>query len=105
MGKEILTSLGYSTLLASNGEDAINVYNSNKDIISLVIMDVVMPEMGGVEAASEILKENKDAKIIFSTGYDKEEMLDAKKIEHFSLISKPYHINQLSQLIRESLAS
>lgn len=104
MGKEILSSLGYSTLLAADGNEAIKAYKSNQDIISLVIMDVVMPEMGGVEAASLILEQNKDVKIIFSTGYDKKEMLDAEKIEYFPLISKPYHINELSQLIRDTLA-
>ncbi len=105
MGEDLLSSLGYSTLQASNGYEAVNIYKSKKDHISLIIMDIVMPEMSGVEAASVIQELNNDVKIIFSTGYDKEEMLEDEQIGHYPLITKPYNVDEFSQLIRDTLLS
>jgi PAS domain S-box-containing protein len=105
LGREILESLGYDILEASDGSEAIETYIANEKSIGLVIMDVVMPEMGGVEAAMAIKLHNKNAKIIFCTGYDKEDVLDGVDIGNSLVITKPYDINSLSHTIREVLHS
>ncbi len=102
IGKEVLESLGYSVLVASNGSEAIATYLSNESV-RLILMDVVMPEMGGVEAALAIKSFDSDAKIIFCTGYDKEDVLNEIDKSHALAITKPYDINELSRTIREVL--
>ncbi len=102
-GREVLESLGYSILEASNGSEAIEIFLANEGSIVLTILDVVMPVLGGVEAALAIKKHKQDAKVIFCTGYDKEDVLDAKDIGGNPVITKPYSIEKLSQIIQEQL--
>ncbi|MCP4414509.1 MAG: hypothetical protein GY808_18295 [Gammaproteobacteria bacterium] len=51
------------------------------------------------------LEHKNDVKIMFSTGYDKTDMLDEEQIGHYPLISKPYNVNEFSQLIKDTLLS
>lgn len=62
---EIIESLGYTFMTAANGSEAVEAYAANKESIAMILMDVVMPVMGGVDAALAIKAMNKDAKIIF----------------------------------------
>jgi len=103
-GREVLESLGYTILEASNGSEAIEIFLANENAIVLTILDVVMPVLGGVEAALAIKRHKQDAKVIFCTGYDKEDVLDAKDIGENPVITKPYSIEKLSQIIQEQLA-
>jgi len=96
---EALESLGYRTVLAENGRQAVDIYRSNA--VSVILFDVVMPEMGGPEAAREILAFDPAANIIFATGYDKSASLpELKGIESIPLLSKPFQIQELSRIIR-----
>ncbi|MCB1761257.1 MAG: PAS domain-containing protein [Gammaproteobacteria bacterium] len=104
LGREVLESLGYSVLEASNGVDAIDTYVENQEKISLVVMDVVMPELGGVEAALAIRALNRTAKIIFCTGYDGKSVIDRNVTNWAEVISKPYRITEFSQIIQRTLA-
>lgn len=103
-GREVLKALGYTFLEASNGSEAIETYVANEDSIALTIMDVVMPEMGGVAAASAIKEHNRDAKIVFCTGYDQGDVLDDEDLNEGPVMSKPYSIDTLSRIIREQLS-
>jgi len=106
IGMAILKSLGYKVLLASNGLEAINVFEKHKNDIALVILDVVMPVMGGVLAAEKIREIKSDVKIIFCTGYEKEKYLDKQSLfKNEQYILKPYQVDVLSQLVQESIAS
>jgi len=62
---ETLESLGYTTIQAENGRQAVEIYKSNT--VNLVLLDVVMPEMGGPEAAAELLTIDPFANVIFAT--------------------------------------
>jgi len=102
--KTILRELGYKVLLARNGKEAIEVYRNNKDQIDVVILDMIMPEMGG-DKAYDIMKEvNPDIKVLLSSGYSVEG--DAAKILERGcdgFIQKPFNMKQLSKSIREIL--
>ena len=98
--QEVLESLGYQVLTASNGEDAVRLFKLHSRSINLLILDVVMPVMGGYEAAKEIRAIQPHAKIIFATGYDKNKQ---SKLGNEDVISKPFSISELSQLIRQKL--
>jgi len=104
--KEVLEDLGYQVLEASDGLEAVKLFSANMDTIALIIMDVVMPRLGGVDAFEQIKELRSDAKVIFATGYDKDESLkdDMPSDDHI-IISKPYEVFELSQLIRNQLDS
>ncbi len=104
LGREILKSLNYTVLEASNGAEAFETFITNEKSIGLVIMDIVMPEMGGVEAALAIKMLDKDAKIILCTGYETKDVLNGVDIGNTLVITKPYDIDTFSHTIRELLS-
>jgi len=104
--KEVLESIGYRVAEASNGLEAVDQFTANRDDISLIIMDVIMPRLGGMQAAERILGLRPDVKIIFVTGYDKDETLKSEMpSDKYVTLSKPFSILNLSRIIREQLDS
>jgi len=104
LGKDILASFGYTVLIASDGETALEIYRENKKKISLVILDIIMPGMGGRKCLEELLKINPELRIIIASGYSMngpgKEILKAGAK---GFISKPYNINQILKSVRETL--
>ena len=101
--KAILENLGYSVLTAGDGNEAVQAYQNNSNI-DLLLMDVVMPNMSGPEAARVIRSINPDVKIIFATGYDRyNTKLGKQNLQSEIIISKPFSIGQLSRLVRDVL--
>jgi len=96
----VLESLGYQVLTATNGQLAVETYKAHAAEIALGIFDVVMPVMNGPEAVAHIRRINPQAKVIFSTGYDKNLLAD---MDNETVASKPFVIKELSQLIRKLL--
>ncbi|MDX8383689.1 MAG: ATP-binding protein, partial [Ghiorsea sp.] len=107
---DVLESLGYAVIEACNGLEAIKLYAEQGEAIDLVIMDIMMPEMGGMKAAQHILIMNPDVNIFFATGYDKDsstERFDSRELTQLDAIkrlSKPFTIEVLSKMIRAELA-
>jgi two-component system cell cycle sensor histidine kinase/response regulator CckA len=101
---EVLRSHGYRILLAGNGDQAVEMYKKNSRDIDLVILDMVMPEMGGEEAFLAMKKINPGIKALLSTGYSQagrvSEIL-SKGVKGF--IQKPYEFNQLLAKLRQIL--
>jgi len=100
VGVDVLTSLGYRVLTASDGQQAVDIVMAKMNTIALMITDVVMPVMGGREAAAMIRQLNPSVKIIFSTGYDKDEQAG---LADEVVISKPFAVGELSHVIRQQL--
>ena len=103
---QMLQRLGYEVLSARGGEEAVEVYKKNRNIIDLVILDMIMPGMGGGETY-DILKEiNPNIKVILSSGYSingqAKDILD-RGCDGF--IQKPFGIKNFSRKIREVLSS
>ena len=70
---EALQMLGYSVLLAENGSDAVDIYEANPGAIDLVLMDMIMPKLGGSQAFVKIREIDPNAKILLSSGFVNEE--------------------------------
>ncbi len=106
VGQDMLRAAGYEVLLARNGKEAIEVYEKNKDKVALVILDMIMPDMGGGEAYDRMKEINPDIKVLLSSGYSingqASEILD-RGCDGF--IQKPFNMSQVSQRIREILDS
>ena len=104
--KEILTSLNYKVIEASDGVDAVDTFNRFQDKIMLIVSDLVMPRLGGLDAIRQIEKIRSDVKVIFVTGYDKDEVLKGEDYsEDYAILSKPCSIERLSRTIRAQLDS
>jgi two-component system cell cycle sensor histidine kinase/response regulator CckA len=105
VGEELLQELGYKVLVARSGQGAIKLYQKNADKIDLVIMDMIMPGMGGGETFDHLKKINPDIKVLLSSGYSingqASEILE-RGCDGF--IQKPFNINQLSEKIQGIIA-
>jgi len=100
----VLKKLGYRVMRASNGKEAVSCYREFRHDIDLVMMDVVMPVMGGVDAALAIRVINPKVKLIFATGFDVREKLKQQiSISGDLVLNKPYNIKKLSYKLHELL--
>lgn len=101
---EALQNLGYSVLLAENGIDAVDIYKSNPDQIDLVLLDMIMPKLGGHKTFFQIKSIDPDAKILLSSGYiSEEEVNDLLKNGAKGFLRKPHRIKELTTEIRRIL--
>ena len=100
----VLRYNGFTVWEAADGELALSQYRKFKDKLSLVLMDIVMPNMGGIAAAQEIRAINEQLPIIFLTGYGEEAQLHAaSSIQHSSALSKPIAMSDLIKTIEKHL--
>ncbi len=104
VGKELLRELGYTVLEAGGGREAVEIYKENKDKIGLVLLDMVMPGMGGREAYDKMKEINPDVKVLLSSGYSKDG-LATEILERGcnGFIQKPFNMKEISEKIREIL--
>lgn len=102
--KQVLLEYGYSVIEAVDGEDAINQLRRYKDIVRLVVIDVIMPKKSGKEAYDEIKKIKPDIKVLFTSGYTSD-IINKKGIleDGVDFISKPLTPHDLLCRIRETL--
>jgi CheY-like chemotaxis protein len=104
MAKTILNTLGHEVLTARNGLEAINIYENEKENIDLVLLDAIMPVMGGSAAIDRLKTMNPDIKIILASGYGLDDEIEAiMKKGCLAFISKPFRVKELSNKIREAL--
>jgi PAS domain S-box-containing protein len=102
--REILEALGYLVLVAANGREALKLYQENRDKIDVVILDMIMPDMGGGETFDRLKEIKSDIKVILSSGYSLDgeaSGIMARGCRGF--IQKPSSIAVLSQKVREVL--
>jgi len=97
----LLESLGYRVVAASNGAQGLDIFESHKDELRLVITDVVMPVMGGLEMVRRIKKIKPEVKAIFITGYSTE--VNSKNIpgvvKNCPFLQKPFNIVAFSRVV------
>jgi two-component system, cell cycle sensor histidine kinase and response regulator CckA len=104
--REMLARLGYRVISATNGLEAVQLFETNIDQIDLVILDVVMPSLGGPEAYSQISAIRSGTKAIFTSGYSAESPTLKEAIDKgMAVLQKPYSMRSLSQAIRNVLDS
>ena len=98
----LLQELGYKILTAGSGEEAIEIYRENMDAIDLVILDMIMPGLGGGETYDMLRDINSDVRVILSSGYSINGQA-AKILERGcnSFIQKPFSMKALSMKVRE----
>lgn len=96
----VLESFGLRVIAAQDGIEALERYQAHRGEISLVIMDVTMPRLGGVEATIRLREMDPSAKVILSSGFTNSMVANA---EPDAFLPKPYRINTLRELVRHVL--
>ncbi len=100
----ILKRRGYRVQTAGDGLSAINKFKEQN--FDVTLMDIVMPEMNGVDAFKKIKEIQPEAPIILMTAYSDDELIQNAKNEGvYQIIHKPIHIDQLIELINETAGS
>ncbi|HLJ90251.1 MAG TPA: PAS domain S-box protein [Candidatus Angelobacter sp.] len=99
---EFLENLGYVTIQAANGRDALVLYNEHKAGIELVVSDLIMPHMNGFELAKEVWNRDANLPMIFISGHGDEE-LRSKLPPGSRLFQKPFRLAHLASSMRKLL--
>ena len=106
VGQELLYELGYKVLIARSGLEAIEIYKQKNQDIDLVIMDMIMPGMGGGEAYDRLKKINPDVKVLLSSGYSiNGQATKILKRGCDGFIQKPFNMKQLSEKIYQIIGN
>lgn len=100
MGTILLKAMGFSVLTAENGREAVDMYHELSQKIDIVLLDLIMPEMGGIEAYHELRKNAPKLPIIICSGYGVESVEDIIENDLYAGFEhKPYKPEQLRDVI------
>jgi CheY-like chemotaxis protein len=100
----ILTKAGYKVIAASNGKEALDVYERRGDEIGLVVLDLMMPEMGGKHCLEGLLTLNSSVKAVIASGHSAGGPVeDALAAGAKGFVNKPYDIRQVLEVVRRAL--
>jgi PAS domain S-box-containing protein len=106
VGSKMLRQLGYKVIEAGTGKKALEIYKIRHRTIDLVIFDMIMPEIGGLELFLKLMEIDKETLALLSSGYGLNDA--AREILESGckgFIHKPYDINELSRKVRMLLDS
>ena len=101
VGKRMLEKGGYEVLLANDGQEAIKIFEKQKETIDLVLLDLIMPVMGGKETHRRLQEIDPDVLVIFTSGYGPYSRTDFNYLGNEYFIQKPFQTEVLIQAIRE----
>jgi CheY-like chemotaxis protein len=102
---QMLKELGYKVLPAHNGKEAIEIFKQNTDKVAIVILDLIMPGMGGGEVYERLKEIDPTVKVLLSSGYS----INGQVAEILNrgcdgFIQKPFKLNELSFKLREIIS-
>jgi len=102
--QKVLVRAGYSVLTASNGQEALELYKRESGRISLVILDLVMPEMSGAQCLEELIRIDPNARALIASG-SSPDRFTTEGLEQLAkgFVWKPYNIRQLLHAVRRAL--
>ena len=104
VGEQLLKKLGYRVLTAGGGKEALAKFSEDPSQIDLVILDMIMPDLGGKEVFEQLRAKRADTRVLLSSGYSLDGQ--ASEILHQGcdgFIQKPFDLKQLSSKVREIL--
>jgi two-component system cell cycle sensor histidine kinase/response regulator CckA len=104
VGRLMLENLGYQVLEARSGREALEIYRQNKDRVRVVVLDMVMPQMGGEQTFDQLKAINPDVRVLLASGYS----INGKAQEILNrgcdgFIQKPFSYSDLSMKLGEIL--
>ncbi len=100
--RDTLILYGYTILTAESGEQAIEIYRTEKDKINLVVLDLIMPGKGGKNCLMELMAINPQVKILMTSGYSSSQQIeDLYNAGATGFINKPYRSDDFLASIRK----
>ncbi len=106
LGRLLLERLGFDVMLASDGKEALEIFNMHKDKIRCVILDLTMPHMDGEQTFRELRIIDPEIPVIMSSGYNEQDVVHrflGKGLSGF--VQKPYRIGTLSSALKKVLSN
>lgn len=101
--REVFLAEDFLIFEAANGEEAINILDGKR--MDVVIMDLRMPGMDGIETLAELSKKNSDSKVIIMTGYGTiKTAVEAIKLGAFDYIVKPFENDEIVATVKEAIS-
>ncbi len=103
--EQMLRKLGYEVIVACSGKDALEIFKKDHDRIDLVLLDMVMPGMGGGETYGKLREIDNKVKVLLSSGYSIDGQAESiMKQGCNGFIQKPFTLNSLSQKVKEVIS-
>ncbi len=100
IGRDMLSAHGYEVMTAESGEEAIRMFRAEKNRIDLVLLDMIMPGMGGAKCLDELLRLKPGAKVLISSGCIPDEAMTETVLNRASgYVGKPYRYDELCREI------
>ncbi|MFA6222928.1 MAG: PAS domain S-box protein [Desulfomonilaceae bacterium] len=97
-----LKSFGYEVILAGDGKEALEIYEREGKRISLIVLDLIMPEMDGKRCLTEILRVNPEARVLIASGHSMNgEVRELLESGAKGFLGKPYDMGQFLTTVRE----
>jgi DNA-binding NtrC family response regulator len=103
VNREMIEFLGHSAIEAKTGAEAVEIVKNYRGNIDLAILDYDLPDMKGDKVYRLIKDSAPEMKIIFSTGYDVEDIADEMQLDQKHFIQKPYSLTKLSAALKTIL--
>lgn len=101
---EALQNLGYTVILAENGEDAVSIYRETPGAIDLVLLDMIMPKLGGHDTFYQLKALDPKVKVLLSSGFvDAAAVNDLLENGAAGFLAKPHRIKDLAYELRRIL--
>jgi len=99
-----LREAGYEVLCAADGEEALEIFSNRADAVDLVILDVVMPKLGGHDSFKRLVELRPGVKVLFISGYSQDSMhMEFVKQDQVRFVQKPFRRSELLSSVRELL--
>ena len=100
----VLKPMGYQVLLASSGEQALELAASHQDEIDLLLTDVMLPGMKGQELARRMLNTHPGINVLFMSGHLRPSMANSNTERGFeAFLQKPFSPNAMLRIVRKLL--
>lgn len=104
LSKDILLSSGYQVIEATDGKEALEMFENENPSIDLLLTDIVMPQMNGYDLWEHLNAKKPDLKVLFTSGYTGEMIFRSGiKDDETNFLKKPFSIDELTRKIREIL--
>jgi CheY-like chemotaxis protein len=106
LASEILRKKGYTVLTAQDGEEALELAAHHAGRIDLLVTDIAMPRMDGIELATRLSEARPAMKVLYISGYAEQVMAhDGTRLRGVTLLDKPFTVEALAQTVRNVLDS
>jgi DNA-binding response OmpR family regulator len=98
---EVLKSANISIITAHSGNEALTVFKQYRKKIKLILLDLFLPDISGIEIYKKIMESRSDLKVIFMSGFPDQDILKLKDLAgDFDFIQKPFSLREIQSKVQ-----